>query len=134
MTAPAMVVPGQVATGAGFSGAGAIAPAAVGEWVDVLPPDDASPIVLILNLQLGGGAGPGIVRIYRVGADGAPAVAALINQHVAPVNVPAVFPAEEYVFTFLRPVGGALRVTYENQSGGNVFPGLRWSYVVPGRR
>lgn len=133
MTAPAQRAPGQIpsTTGSGFTGAGGIIAGGTGEWPDLMPPDDAQPITVAFSLN--GGQGPGILRVARVSPSSTPAIGAQL--HVAPIAVPAVPPAEEYVLTFRRPIPfGGLRVSYENQAGGTVFPSLVWSYASPGRR
>lgn len=126
MSAPGIRAPGQVTLTT--DGAGQVDPAETGEFQDLLPPDDAQPIALVFRIV--GAAGPGLIRIYRCTRAGA-----LGQIHVPDVAVPAVLPADEYTFTFARPIpNGGLRFQYTNNSGATVSVSLAWTYQAPGRR
>lgn len=121
MTQPSTRLPGRVLMVAFPTGE--LPAAAVGEWQDMRPPDDAQPTSIRIDIV---GAGPGVLRLRRRTANGT-----LLERLV---NVPAVPDPEGYTFVIDYPVAAAWRMTYDNNGPDVVLATCEWAYTSPGRR
>ena len=125
MSVPGIRAPGSSRLTTGDNGE--VAAGSTGEFADLLPPDDAAPITLCLQIV---GSGPGVIRVYRCsppGFDG--------QLHIPQIVVPDPVPDHEYTLVFNYPIPrGGLRLRYENGAATAVVVALDWTYQSPGRR